>query len=82
MGRLMNLTDHYDLGQPVSEVIFSLDDDFVWASWSCAAPRVRLGRYEDVIAMMRDFIAQSELGERLANGKTSISNARGDLLAL
>jgi|KBSMisStandDraft_5_1062788.scaffolds.fasta_scaffold5886894_1 hypothetical protein len=52
-----------------ADLIFSLADGFVWASWAGSVPKVRLGEYEAVTAMMRDFLAQSELGERLANGK-------------
>jgi len=30
---------------------------------------VELGRYDDITYMMRDFLAQCELGERMALGK-------------
>ena len=59
--------DHARVG-PKEELILSLVDDFVWASWSDAVPKVRLGKYEFVTATMRDFLAQCELGERLQTG--------------
>ena len=71
MGEI-DLSPYNSLGQPNAEVVFSLVDDFVWVSWPGTMPMVRLGRYETVTAMMQDFIAQSELGERLANGKAAI----------
>jgi hypothetical protein len=49
-------------------IIFSLVDGFVWACWPGTSASVRLGDHEPVIAMMRDFLAQCDLGERLANG--------------
>jgi hypothetical protein len=60
--------DHVPVGRK-EEMILSLVDDFVWASWSVAVPKVRLGKYENVAATMRDFLAQCELGERLATRK-------------
>ena len=48
------------------EIIFSLADGFVSASWPRSATRVVLGSYEGVKAMMQDFLDQSALGERLA----------------
>jgi hypothetical protein len=49
------------------EVIFSLLDGFVWASWPRTRASVELGHCTAVTEMMRDFLAQCELGERLAN---------------
>jgi hypothetical protein len=46
-------------------VVFSLEDGFVWASWSGTEHMVRLGRHDEVTAMMRDFLAQNAVGERL-----------------
>ena len=48
------------------EIIFSLAEGFVSASWPGSATRVVLGSYEGVKAMMQDFLDQSALGERLA----------------
>ena len=48
-------------------IIFSLVDGFVWACWPGTSASVRLGDHEPVIAMMRDFLAQCDLGERLAD---------------
>ncbi len=51
-------------------VIFSLLDDAVWVSWSGKSPSVKLGRSASVIYMMRDFLAQYEIGERLNRRKS------------
>jgi len=48
-----------------SGVIFSLERGQAWASWPGAAT-VRLGPQKEVAEMMQDFLAQIELGERLA----------------
>ena len=48
-------------------VIFSLEGGRVWASWPGADSNVVLGTKEEVAEMMRDFLAQVELGERLTN---------------
>jgi hypothetical protein len=53
-------------------VVFSLLNGFVWASWPGASGSVRLGRYEGVVDMMRDFLAQSELGDRLARANRDV----------
>jgi hypothetical protein len=47
-------------------VIFSLSDGVVWASWPEKTGWVELGPYESVTYMMRNFLAQCELGERMA----------------
>ncbi|MBO9518399.1 MAG: hypothetical protein J7493_10055 [Porphyrobacter sp.] len=49
----------------MSSVIFSLKDGVVWVSWPDSAGAVRLGEVGEVSAMMRDFLQQVELGERL-----------------
>ena len=58
------------LGNPRSEaalaIIFSSRDGYVWASWQATDVSIRLGRHDMVAAMMRDFLAQDALGERLA----------------
>ena len=53
-------------GSPENNVVFSLEDGFVWASWSGTSEMVKLGRHEQVMTMMRDYLAQSVVGERLA----------------
>jgi hypothetical protein len=52
-----------------ADVIFSYIDGYVWMSWAGAVATVRVGQYQAATAGMRDFLAQCELGERLANGK-------------
>ena len=66
----MNGSDRFN-GKAHGDVIFSFVDGFVWASWPGAVSVVRVGDYEAVIAAMRDFLAQCELGERLANGTSN-----------
>lgn len=46
-------------------VIFSLEDDQVWASWHGDRPPTPLGSKARVSEMMKDFLAQLEVGERL-----------------
>ena len=48
-----------------SEIIFSLEDGIVWASWSGTHAKVELGRCDNVIEMMSDFLKQCEVAERL-----------------
>jgi len=52
---------------PEEEIIFSLKDDFVWASWPDTHAAVRLGRHDVVAAMMEDFLAQDALGRQLTS---------------
>ena len=52
--------------EPELGIIFSLRDDFVWATWPDSEAAVRLGRHQIVASMMRDFLEQDALGERLA----------------
>jgi hypothetical protein len=68
MGRSMSRFHSYAGSEPNGDVIFSYVDGFVWATWPGAVSMVRIGRYETVLAAMHDFLAQSEIGERLANG--------------
>jgi len=49
-----------------SGVIFSLEGGQVWASWHGEGPPVVLGSKERVSEMMKDFLAQVEVGKRLA----------------
>jgi hypothetical protein len=57
-----------DLVGPTSNngVIFSLREEQVWASWPTAGFHLRLGPQDEVADMMNDFLAQLELGKRLA----------------
>lgn len=50
-------------------IIFSLDRGDAWASWNGLAPPVCLGPRDEVASMMRDFLAQVELGKRLTREK-------------
>lgn len=47
-------------------IVFSLEKEEVWASWYGSGPPMRLGSQERVEEMMEDFLAQRELGKRLA----------------
>jgi hypothetical protein len=51
--------------EPELGIIFSSIDGFVWASWPETEATVRLGSHEMVANVMRDFLAQDALGERL-----------------
>ena len=51
-------------------VVFSFLDDTVWASCP-GSESFSLGPYETVKAMMRDFLAQSEIGEQMLSRKRS-----------
>ena len=56
--------------EPVLDVIiFSLVNGSVWASWPGKDASVELGESHAVTFMMRDFVAQCELGERLGRRK-------------
>src|SRR4029453_3426848 len=46
-------------------VVFSLEGGQAWASWYGSHSWVRLGPEREVAEMMRDFLAQRELAERL-----------------
>ena len=76
MARRVRPSDSYDVDYPKGHVIFSCIDNFVWASWPGAVSMVRVGGYEAVTAAMREFLAQGELGERLANGTPRTTSAR------
>ena len=67
MERLENRYDDSWKSEPRGDVIFSLVDGYVWASWPGASATVKLGTYFEVSTMMRDFLAQSALGERLTS---------------
>jgi hypothetical protein len=46
-------------------IVFSLEEGQVWASWYGQGPPLVLGSQRKVAAMMKDFLAQVELGKRL-----------------
>ena len=48
-------------------VVFSLEGGQAWASWYGSHSWIRLGPDEEVAEMMRDFLAQRELGKRLTS---------------
>ena len=47
-------------------VIFSLKDGKAWASWPTSGFHLCLGSRDDVAEMMKDFVAQVEVGKRLS----------------
>lgn len=48
-----------------NDIVFSLENGIVWASWPGIGQRVSLGPQEAVAYMMKDFLAQNEVAERL-----------------
>jgi len=54
-----------DFDESAGGIVFSLQNDEVWASWYGAGPPMRLGSQNRVEIMMEDFLAQGELGKRL-----------------
>jgi len=65
MGKSTSISSTGRTGLPEEEIIFSLRDGYVWASWPDTHATVRLGRHETVAAMMEDFLAQDAIGQRL-----------------
>ena len=61
--------------EPAGGVIFSLEKGQVWASWNGTELSVRLGSAAAVVAMMRDFMAQMELGERMVEREMFVRSA-------
>jgi hypothetical protein len=55
-----------DSGCADGEIVLSLRDGEVWASWPDARPPVQLGQHDSVVHMMRNFIRQSEVAEKLS----------------
>lgn len=51
---------------PSGGIVFSLESGEAWASWYGQGSPVRLGPQAEVAEMMEDFLAQLEVGERLA----------------
>jgi hypothetical protein len=64
-----NAPEHYGIGRPREDLIFSLVDGFVWASWPGTIASVKLGTQAPVTAVMRDFLTQCELGDRLTSDR-------------
>lgn len=56
-------------------IFFSLENGQAWASWPTAGFHLRLGPQDDVAEMMKDFVAQVELGKRL-NGEIQPNSLR------
>ena len=52
--------------EKASGVIFSSEDGQAWVSWPGSPSPLRLGPSDEVSEMMADFVAQAELGQRLA----------------
>jgi hypothetical protein len=52
-------------GQSGDGIVFSTERGQAWASWSGTSAHVRLGPQEEVAEMMKDYLAQLELGRRL-----------------
>jgi hypothetical protein len=50
---------------PSTEVMFSVEDDYVSASWPGSQGSLGLGTYAAVKEAMSDFLAQCAVGERL-----------------
>jgi len=48
-------------------IVFSLEKGQAWASWYGQKAPIRLGPESEVAEMMEDFLAQLEVGKRLAN---------------
>ena len=59
-------------GEPTSGIVFSTEAGQAWASWYGSSTPLRLGPQDDVAQMMRDFLANVELGKRLT-GQTDES---------
>jgi hypothetical protein len=54
-----------------SGIIFGREDGHAWASWPGNSAPIRLGPDTEVTAMMRDFVSQVELADRLARRSSS-----------
>jgi hypothetical protein len=67
VGQRINYSNGHGGDAPETNVIFSYIDGYVWMSWPGYEGRVRVGPCEATTAAMREFLAQCELGERLAN---------------
>lgn len=62
-----------DEAEPISRgVIFSLEEETVWASWPGKPGSIALGHIENVAYMMRDFLEQCDLGQRLVMSRLTL----------
>ena len=57
---------NHDLDEAQGGVVFSLEKGEVWVSWYGQGSPLRLGSQAKVSSMMRDYLAQEELGKRLS----------------
>jgi hypothetical protein len=69
--RLARFARLHDADQQPSGIIFSLENGQAWASWPAHPAPVRIGPQEEVSDMMRDFLAQLEVGRRLEAGSAA-----------
>ena len=69
MAKRQTAFDQFEHDTPAGDVVFSLSGGAVWASWPGKTAPVRLGGYDVVTYMMRDFLAQCDLAEGLAHNK-------------
>ena len=60
---------NHDLDEAKGGAVFSVENGEVWVSWYGQGSPLRLGTQTKVSEMMRDYLAQEELGKRL-NGKS------------
>jgi len=69
MRRVVAALQNRDSDESAGGIVFSLEQDQVWASWYGQGAPVRLGSRRKVADMMEDFLAQEELAKRL-NGES------------
>ena len=60
--------------QPKQGVIFSQRGGHVWVSWSTKSSTVNLGAADEVSEMMRDYLAQADVAERLLRLARTVQN--------
>ena len=53
---------------PGTDLVLSLRDGQVWASWRDGRPPTRLGEHQAVLEQLRTFLLQAEVAERLIRG--------------
>jgi hypothetical protein len=71
-------------GRPIGAsngVIFSQERGKAWASWPGEPYYVQLGQQDEVAEMMKDYLAQLELGERLAKARERLEDAESSRYA-
>lgn len=67
MRRLVTALQNRGTDESAGGIVFSLEQDQVWASWYGEGAPVRLGTRGKVSHMMEDFLAQEELAKRLTS---------------